>query len=257
MVRGPDDRRLRKETLGKPGQLHLHPRHNHGLAREHAVHGIPRHGKARKAPHAETHVRDGIELRRHGAGAQRADVDAAAVAPQLLRQRFGQAKDIRLGGVIAGKQRPGLERRGGGDVQDVPGIPLFEVAVEQLREDMQRADVHVDHPELPVQIGLVERAENAEARVVDQDVDSVVPGLLIQAEAGGRVGKVGGQDADPGPELAFQLLQPLFPARGQDQLASARAQHARQVAAHPGARPRNQRLHSFAPSPSRCAASSV
>ena len=84
-------------------------------------------------------------------------------------QRLAERKHIGFAGVIDRHAGTGHECRDGGDVEDA-AAPAFEAVDEAEREFGERAHVDVDHGELLGAVEGIRRAEEAEARIVDDHV---------------------------------------------------------------------------------------
>ena len=116
----------------------------------------------------------------------------ADVGQQLLPQRLGPAVDAPLGGGVDAVAGSGGASGDRGDVDDVAAAVL-ELVEEDLGGGDRAEQVDLDH--LPVVVALigVERAEQHDAGVVDQDVGGAE--LLADAVGGGddavAVGDVG------------------------------------------------------------------
>ena len=119
------------------------------------------------------------------------------VGQQLLAQRLRPAVEAPLGGGVDAVAGAGGAAGDGGDVDDVAaavGGAVLELVEEDLGGGDGAEEVDLDH--LPVVVALVgvERAEQHDAGVVDQDVGAAE--LVLDALGGGdeavAVGDVGG-----------------------------------------------------------------
>ena len=158
------------------------------------------------------HAAEGQKLRVHRRGAHRRARPAGRA--QLVVQRAGEERHIRLRGAVHGHVRVGRERRDGRRVQHPR--PARHIGQHRAREPRERAHVQIDRAQLLVLIGIRERAQKAAARVVDekphlrlfrlQPPDQRTIALFIQ--------QIAGHGNHP-HRVRFrrQRLQPLRPAR--------------------------------------------
>ena len=125
------------------------------------------------------------------------------------RQRKGN--DERLAGVIHRHQRAGHKGGGGGHVEDAAGAALHHARQNQLGQAYRRHEVDLEQAALVLPRGLAERAMNAEAGVVDQDVDGASVHCTDDFVRGGLLREIGGHDAGvdgvPGDQVCRKFLQ--------------------------------------------------
>ena len=117
----------------------------------------------------------------------------------------------------------------------------------------QRAAVEIDHAELPGGVTVSERALDAEAGVVDEVVDRQPGGGDVgqQPSRRGRVREVGGEEVNGNavlrPELGGERLQPVGPARGEDQGFAPGGERAGEAFAQARRRAGDEGGHRFSP----------
>ncbi len=160
-------------------------------------------------------------------GTKRQHIDARAA--QLDPQRLGEAVHVGLGRGVDGEARQRQQPRRRADVADPAALPRQHARHRPVRQPCQRGHVHLEHGVDLVRLAGFERAEVAEAGVVDQDVAGKSLKGIERADQLGHIsgiGQVGGdrvhaQRRVRGDEDGAQVLQPLRPPRGQHDAANA------------------------------------
>ena len=142
---------------------------------------------------------------------------------------------VRLGRVVDGHQRPGLERGGRRHVQDSPPPLLHHARKNEPRQVRQGLDVQADHPEGGAEIGFREGAVGPEARVVDQNLDRPPGERRKELRCGAGRGEVHRDrahgDAVPLGQLTRDPLERLRAPRHDRQVVAIGGQQPRQLVA--------------------------
>ena len=164
--------------------------------------GVHHHGALEEARRLE--AGGFLELGDGRAGAEGRDGDARAGG--LVGESLGEREHVRLGRVVDGHQRAGLEGGRRGDVEDPAAAARQHAGEEELGQVRQGGDVDLDHLEFLVEGRGGEGAVDAEAGVVDQGVDGEVavgqlPRDLLRGVAEGEVRR---QERDGDAELLLQ-----------------------------------------------------
>lgn len=112
-------------------------------------------------------------------------------------------EDEGFGGVVGVEEGPGDPRGGGSDVEDAALSALDHGWEEKAAELEEGDDVDMEELDLGLEIGLCEGAVDAEAGVIDEDVngDGFGSEFLEDLEWGGGVGEVLGDDFGTDGEL--------------------------------------------------------
>ena len=105
---------------------------------------------------------------------------------------------------------------------------------------MHSGDIGLNHTQLGVEVGFDERAEQAKARVIDNDFQVVAAGGVPEQPAFLEVGKVGGKHGAGDGKLFRERAEAILPAGGQNQGISPVREDAGHIASHTGGRAGNQ-----------------
>ena len=152
-------------------------------------------------------------------------------------ERLAEQEHEGLGGGVRGVAGKRLESGRRGHVDDRAAAPLAHARVVAGGEIYHRLDVDADLLELALARSVREPRVDAEAGVVDQDLDGQTQALdaLGELVAVGGVGEVRGHHVGSDPvslgELAGQRFQALAPAGHQRDPVSTLGQAARKCGA--------------------------
>ena len=158
-----------------------------------------------------------------------------ALATQFLVDRFGQAQDIVLGCIVGGQKRSGHEACRGRDIEDHAAVTIDKIAQEQLREDMECADIDVDHIQLGVEIGQRKFTRQAKAGIIDQHINTVSFGHLIQLATAISVADIGHDDTNIHTlQFISEFIQAIFSASDKDQIPALVRKISRHISSDTG-----------------------
>ena len=102
--------------------------------------------------------------------------DADPVRTKLVSHRLRQPEHRELGGGVCDQRRVGMKARGRGDVDDVTAAAALHHPRHEQRAAMDDAhQVDRDQPVPVLGSGLEEASDDADARVVDQQIDALEP----------------------------------------------------------------------------------
>ena len=109
-------------------------------------------------------------------------------------------------------------------------LPLDHARQDRMGELGQRAAIQVDHLPLPLAVQLGETAGEAEAGVVDEQVDMLAVRRKIGHQPVDRAGQAQiGADRAGVAELGRQRVEPILAAGDEDQPLALRRQLARKI----------------------------
>ncbi len=121
-------------------------------------------------------------------------------------ERLGEVEGERLAGAVGGLVGERLHPGGGGDGDHAAAAALDHRRDERAGEDDDRLAVDPDHLRLALGGELGEAAAEAEAGVVDQEVDVGAEGRDLPGELVGVRAEIAGDDVGGDRELVGQLL---------------------------------------------------
>ena len=106
-------------------------------------------------------------------------------ATNFLMQGLGVRQNKRLGGVINGHVRSSLERCCRRYIEHTARIAGQHAGKQQAREMDQRGDIGLNHVQLALGIELGVKTHQAEAGVVDQNVNVKTPTVQLLCDGAG------------------------------------------------------------------------
>lgn len=170
-----------------------------------------------------------------------------ARAAQLVVERLAEPQHVRLGRRVRGIGRRRLIRADRSHLEYAPPPPAQHVRNVQLRQLRERDDVELQQLQFALPRNLHVRAVDAEAGVVDEQIDGEprVAGAPMQLRRG--IGSPEVQrlhvygDAVRGPQRVGELLQPVLAARHEHQVRAVLGEHARELLADPARSAGHQR----------------
>ena len=174
---------------------------------------------------SERHLCHVGEIRECGAGAERGQGNVGVT--EFFGDSFGEGDDVGFAGVIDGHVGARLEARSRGDVHHAAAVAGDHAGEKEAGECSERGDVDLEELGDAVFVLLDEGAEEAEAGVVDEEVDGDATGseVVVEALGGGRVAQVGGdgrgRDAVLGGEVGGELVQGSTASGDEDQVMAA------------------------------------
>ena len=227
-------------------------RDHHPPAAVHRLDGLGGHRLGRHPHEPRQRAVGDLDIEAHGLREARLhrpraqDRDGDASPPDLLGHGLRVGEHEGLAGAVAGLAGDGLERGGGGHVEDGAPAPLDHAWQERAAEVGDGLDIGAQHRHLAIGGALVHRPHRREAGVVHEHVDGEAARghLGDQCIAGVLVGEVGGEHLGAHAVRAGQLLgqgdQRRLPAGHQGDAVSPGGELASEVDADAGRRAGDQ-----------------
>ena len=143
---------------------------------------------------------------------------------QFFRNGQCETNHIVFRCVVGREQRAGEESGAGCNIEDAPGVALFEIPEKQLCENMQRPDIQRKQFQFLLQVCFRKLAEYAESGVVHQKVNPLSLTEIVELERGIFFGQIQRKNFYRNRKGFLELQQFFLIPAGQNQRPAAFAQ---------------------------------